>query len=78
MVKRPDLAVRRTITDAHRGNLRPGEISYDLANDGMGCTTSGGHVDDTVPRLEALKAQRIRALKESVPAADPPVPCGDG
>ncbi|WP_328868841.1 BMP family ABC transporter substrate-binding protein [Streptomyces sp. NBC_00287] len=59
MVKRLDLAVRQTVVDAHRGTFRRGEISYDLANDGVGYTTSGGRIDDIVPRLEALKAQIV-------------------
>ncbi|WAZ25670.1 BMP family ABC transporter substrate-binding protein [Streptomyces cinnabarinus] len=67
MVKRLDLAVRRTIVDSHRGDFRPGEIPFDLANNGVGYTTSGGHADDVVPRLEALKAQ-IVAGRIRVPA----------
>jgi basic membrane lipoprotein Med (substrate-binding protein (PBP1-ABC) superfamily)/DNA-binding SARP family transcriptional activator len=70
MVKRFDVAVDRVIADFGRGVLAPGERVFDLANGGIDYATSGGFVDDLVPRLDELKADIIagRIQVPTVPA----------
>ena len=60
MLKRVDVAVYDTIEEftERRARGRPGR-SFDLANDGVGYSTTGGHVDEIAGQLEELKQQII-------------------
>lgn len=59
MLKRVDVAVFE-ITAAHAdGSFAGGTTVYDLSVDGVGYSTTGGHLDAFVDDLEALKAQII-------------------
>jgi basic membrane protein A len=60
MLKRVDVAVYSTIEDFVNGDFTGGYRSFGLADDGVGYSTSGGHIDDIVPQLEELEAQIIR------------------
>jgi basic membrane protein A len=59
MLKRVNVAVYETIKSQVDGNFQGGYITFDLARDGVGYSTSGGFVDDIVPQLEDLKAKII-------------------
>lgn len=55
MLKRVDVAVFDTIKKATTGSLKGGVSEYDLKNDGVGYSTSGGKVDDIKAKLDELK-----------------------
>lgn len=59
MLKRVNVAVYETIKSQVEGNFQGGYITFDLARDGVGYSTSGGFIDDIVPQLEDLKAKII-------------------
>ena len=61
MVKRVDTAVLDFVTEfvENDGQVEPGVRTYDLAEDGVGYSTTGGGVDPIVPQLEELKQQII-------------------
>jgi basic membrane protein A len=59
MIKRVDVAVFETIRDVNAGALTPGVRSFDLAANGVGYSTTGGHIDDIVDQLEDFKQQII-------------------
>jgi basic membrane lipoprotein Med (substrate-binding protein (PBP1-ABC) superfamily)/DNA-binding SARP family transcriptional activator len=59
MIKRFDVAVYETIVAFRRGDLAPGDLVFDLANDGVDYATSGGFIDHLVPQLEELRAAII-------------------
>jgi basic membrane protein A len=59
MLKRVDVAVYESIKAVVEGTFQGGYITFDLARDGVGYSTSGGFVDDIVPQLEDLKQQII-------------------
>ncbi|GIU98609.1 MAG: BMP family ABC transporter substrate-binding protein [Actinomycetota bacterium] len=59
MLKRVDVAVYETIKAEVEGNFQGGYITFDLARDGVGYSTSGGFVDDIASQLEDLKQQII-------------------
>jgi basic membrane protein A len=59
MIKRVDVAVYETIRSQVEGSFEGGYVTFDLARDGVGYSTSGGFVDDIAPQLEELKAQII-------------------
>ena len=59
MLKKVDVATYDFITSAVNGELLTGEHKYDLSNDGVGYSTSGGKIDDIVPDLEKAKADII-------------------
>jgi len=53
------------ITTAHEaGTFTAGNTAYDLSDDGVGYSTSGGFVDDIVDQLEAAKADIISGAIE--------------
>lgn len=59
MVKHVDVAVFNFIKDFQDNAVTSGQKVFDLKNDGVGYATSGGFVDDIMPKLEAYKAQII-------------------
>jgi basic membrane protein A len=58
-LKRVDTAVYLFIKDFASGKKDSGVQTYDLKNDGVGYSTSGGQVDDIKDKLEAIKADII-------------------
>lgn len=59
MVKRVDVAVYDYVNAVAGNTVDRLPERFDLANDGVGYSTSGGRVDDIVPQLEAYKAAII-------------------
>ncbi len=59
MLKRVDVAVYETIKSQVDGAFSGGYVTFDLARDGVGYSTSGGFLDDISSQLEDLKAQII-------------------
>lgn len=59
MLKRVDVAVRNTIEAHVNGEFAAGTQVFDLSVDGVGYSTSGGHVDDIVDQLDDFKQQII-------------------
>ena len=59
MLKRVDVAVFDTIEAVQGGVFAGGEQRFDLSVDGVGYSTSGGHVDDIVPRLEEWRSRIV-------------------
>jgi basic membrane protein A and related proteins len=59
MIKRVDVAVFETIRDVNDGTFSAGPRVFDLAANGVGYSTTGGHVDDIVDQLEDFKQQII-------------------
>jgi basic membrane protein A len=66
MIKRVNVAVYETIKAQVDGNFQGGYVTFDLARDGVGYSTSGGFLDDIVPQLEELK-QKIISGEITVP-----------
>jgi basic membrane protein A len=56
MLKQVDVAVFETIAAQVDGTFTGGVSAFNLANDGIGYSTSGGFVDDIADELEAAKA----------------------
>ncbi len=69
MLKRVDVAVFNTVAAVQGGSFSAGEQRFDLAVDGVGYSTTGGHVDDIVPQLEEWKARIVSG--EIVVSRDP-------
>jgi basic membrane protein A len=59
MLKRVDVAVYETIKAEVEGKFQGGYITFDLARDGVGYSTSGGFIDDITSQLEDLKQQIV-------------------
>ncbi|HTH04878.1 MAG TPA: BMP family ABC transporter substrate-binding protein, partial [Ilumatobacteraceae bacterium] len=59
MLKRVDTAVYEVIKAYQDGTLEGGFVTYNLAVDGVGYSTSGGYLDDIVDQLEEIKAAII-------------------
>ena len=59
MLKRVDTAVYEMSKNVKEGNAAGGFYPFNLANDGVGYATSGGHIDDIVDQLEDFKKQII-------------------
>lgn len=59
MLKRVDVAVFETISALVDESFAGGYRTFDLAIDGVGYSTSGGHVDDIAAQLDDLKAQIV-------------------
>jgi basic membrane protein A and related proteins len=59
MIKRVDVAVFETIRDVNEGDFTGGVRTFDLAANGVGYSTTGGHIDDIVDQLEDFKQQII-------------------
>ncbi|MEN9801568.1 MAG: hypothetical protein RLZ37_693 [Actinomycetota bacterium] len=56
MLKRVDVAVFETIKAVSEGDKTGGIKVFDLTNDGVGYSTSGGYIDEFVEQLEEIKA----------------------
>lgn len=59
MLKRVDTAVFETAKAVQAGDTAGGIFTFDLSVDGVGYSTSGGHVDDIVDQLEDWKAKIV-------------------
>ena len=59
MIKRVDTAVFEIINTQAAGEFEAGNVVYDLSDDGIGYSTSGGYVDDIADQLEDFKSQII-------------------
>lgn len=59
MLKRVDVAVFETIKASVNGDTTGGIKMFDLSNDGVGYSTSGGYVDEFVSQLEEIKAKIV-------------------
>jgi basic membrane protein A len=68
MLKRVDVAVFETIKAVKGGDTSGGIKVFDLTNDGVGYSTSGGYIDEFKDQLEALKKDIIDG-KITVPTA---------
>ena len=68
MLKRVDVAVYETMKAACEGDTAGGIKVFDLSNDGVGYSTSGGYVDDIAGQLDELKA-KIVSGEITVPTA---------
>ncbi|MDL4776153.1 MULTISPECIES: BMP family lipoprotein [Thermomonosporaceae] len=66
MVKRVDSSVLDFVEGVGNGTFKAGTKKYDLANDGVGYSVSGGKIDDIKAKLDELKAG-IVAGKIEVP-----------
>jgi basic membrane protein A len=68
MLKRVDVAVYTFIKAVHDGTFKGGTQVFDLKVDGVGYSTTGGHIDAIKDKLEAYKADIISG-KITVPTA---------
>jgi len=68
MLKRVDVAVFETIKAVNDGDKTGGIKVFDLSNDGVGYSTSGGYIDDFVEQLDEIKA-KIVSGEITVPTA---------
>lgn len=59
MLKRVDVAVYDTIEAQVNGEFAAGAQRFDLSDEGVGYSTSGGFIDDIVDQLEDFKQQII-------------------
>lgn len=59
MLKRVDTAVFDFIKSGQEDKVEAGEIVFDLSNDGVGYSTSGGKIEDIKAQLDDLKQQII-------------------
>ncbi|MCW2885830.1 MAG: basic rane protein [Streptosporangiaceae bacterium] len=59
MVKGVDVAVFDFVKAVSDGTAAAGTKQYDLSNDGVGYSTSGGKLDDIKAKLDALKADIV-------------------
>jgi basic membrane protein A len=59
MLKRVDVAVFETIKASVEGDTSGGIKMFDLSNDGVGYSTSGGYLDDVASQLEEIKAKIV-------------------
>ena len=59
MLKKVDVAVFDFIQSVVDGKFAAGPVTYDLAKDGVGYSTSGGKIDDITTQLEDYKKQII-------------------
>ncbi|TDD93691.1 BMP family lipoprotein [Actinomadura rubrisoli] len=66
MIKHVDVAVFDFVESVANNTFQPGTKKYDLSNDGVGYSLTGGKIDDIKAKLDALKAD-IVAGKITVP-----------
>lgn len=59
MLKRVDLAVYDFVESVSKGTFQAGTKQYDLKNDGVGYSATGGNVDDIKATLDQLKADVV-------------------
>ena len=74
MLKRVDVAVFDTIRAVQAGTFAAGEQRFDLSVDGVGYSTTGGHVDDIAAQLDGFKEKIVSG--EIVVSRDPAVYAG--
>ena len=67
-IKNVDVAVKTSISEFLDSSLKPGEVRYDLSNDGVGYSTSGGFLDAYADKLAAIEKDIIDG-KITVPTA---------
>ncbi|MGZ4475178.1 MAG: BMP family lipoprotein, partial [Nocardioides sp.] len=68
MLKRVDTAVYDEIKAVKDGKAPSGNVTYDLAHNGVGYSTSGGFVDDIKSQIDAYAA-KIKSGAIKVPTA---------
>jgi basic membrane protein A len=68
MLKRIDTAVFDYIKSVDDGKVASGNVTYDLASNGVGYSTSGGFVDDIKDQIDAA-AEKIKSGEVKVPTA---------
>jgi len=59
MIKRVDTGVYTFIKSIHDGTFKAGATVFDLEADGVGYSTTGGHIDDITAKIDEFKAQII-------------------
>lgn len=59
MLKRVDVGVYTFIKSVHDGSFKAGNTVFDLKADGVGYSTTGGHIDDITAKLDEYKKQII-------------------
>jgi len=59
MLKNVNVAVLDYLTEVEGGTFPSGPVAYDLEDDGVGYSTSGGQVDDIAGQLDDFKQQII-------------------
>lgn len=59
MIKRVDVGVYTFIKSVHENSFKAGNTVFDLKADGVGYSTTGGHIDEIVSKLDDFKAQII-------------------
>jgi basic membrane protein A len=59
MLKRVDVGVYTFIKAVHDGSFKGGTQVFDLKADGVGYSTTGGHIDDITGKLDEFKQQII-------------------
>ena len=59
MLKRVDVGVYSFIKSIHDGTFKAGNTVFDLKADGVGYSTTGGHIDDITSKLDEYKQQII-------------------
>ena len=74
MLKRVDVAVFDTIRAVQAGTFAAGEQRFDLSVDGVGYSTTGGHVGDIAAQLDGFKEKIVSG--EIVVSRDPAVYAG--
>jgi basic membrane protein A len=74
MIKRVDVAIERTIADAHAGRFRAGVVELGLAEDGVGFSVDEHNRDLLTPEMLAVAA----ALRDSIVAGAIAVPSETG
>lgn len=67
-IKNVDVAVKTSISEFLDDSLQPGEVRYDLSNDGVGYSTSGGFLDAYADQLAAIEKDIVDG-KITVPTA---------
>jgi basic membrane protein A len=59
MVKHVDLSVFDFVESVAKNTFKAGTTTYDLKNDGVGYSTTGGNIDDIKAKLDELKAKIV-------------------
>ncbi|MBK7721368.1 MAG: BMP family ABC transporter substrate-binding protein [Austwickia sp.] len=67
MVKKLDVGVYEFIKQSKDGSFKAGPAAYDLKSDGVALATTGDHLNDIMPKLDAVK-QEIVAGTVKVPS----------
>ncbi|MEE4541696.1 BMP family ABC transporter substrate-binding protein [Streptomyces sp. V4-01] len=58
-IKNVDVAVYDLIKSVHAGSPKSGTNTYNLANNGVSLSTSGGFINDVLPQINAAKAKIV-------------------